>query len=77
QRDLLALDRRQRQMCIRDRLNADYRENGADLPRTEERTLRSDGRRVNYMVTAAVFVLLSAAAGIAGFYAHSRSGTNR
>lgn len=57
--------------------NANYRENGTDLSRTEERTLRPDSRRVNYMVTAAVFVLLSAAAGIAGFYAHSRSGTNR
>lgn len=55
----------------------DYRENGADLSRTEERTFRPDNRRVNYMAAAAVFVLFSAAAGIAGFYAHSRSGTNR
>lgn len=57
--------------------DADYRENDADLFRTDGRTLRPDSRRVNYMVTAAIFVLLSAAAGIAGFYVHSRSGTNR
>ncbi|MDE6404229.1 MAG: hypothetical protein K2M20_01095 [Lachnospiraceae bacterium] len=57
--------------------DGDYRENGASLSRTEKRALRPDRRRVNYMAAAAVFALLSAAAGIAGFYAHSRSGTKR
>ena len=55
-----------------------YGGNGVDL--TQAQTLRGDNRRGGHMVIAAGVVLLSAAAGAAGFYArsrYSRSGTKR
>ena len=52
-------------------------ENGADMPRMNEQTLRADIRVDNAIFISIGFVLLSAIAGIAGFCVHSRLGTNR
>lgn len=52
-------------------------ENGTNLPRMNEQTLRSDIRTGNAIFIAIGFVLLSVIAGIAGFCVHSRFGTNR
>lgn len=42
-----------------------------------EQTLYTDNRQESRIVIAAGFVLLSTVGGMAGFYVHSRSGTNR
>ena len=52
-------------------------ENGADMPRMSEQTLRSDIHTGNAIFIAVGFVLLSVIAGITGFCLHSRFGTNR
>ena len=52
-------------------------ENGANSPRMNEQTLRSDIRTGNAIFIAIGGVLLSVIAGIAGFCVHSRFGTNR
>ncbi|MDE6740271.1 MAG: hypothetical protein K2K07_14405, partial [Lachnospiraceae bacterium] len=52
-------------------------ENGANLPRMNEQTLRSDIRVGNAIFISIGFVLLSVIAGITGFCVHSRFGTNR
>ena len=52
-------------------------ENGADMPRMNEQTLRSDIHTGNAIFIAVGFVLLSVIAGITGFCLHSRFGTNR
>lgn len=52
-------------------------ETSADLPQMQEQTTQPDIREDNALMIATGFVLLSVFAGIAGFYIHSRSGTNR
>ncbi|MDE7133474.1 MAG: hypothetical protein K2O65_17070, partial [Lachnospiraceae bacterium] len=52
-------------------------ENGVDMPRMNEQTLRSDIRVGNAIFISIGFVLLSVIAGITGFCVHSRFGTNR
>ena len=46
-------------------------------PQVSAQTLHMDTRQNNYIVIVLGFVLLSVIAGAAGFYVHSRSGTNR
>ena len=46
-------------------------------PQVNAQTLHMDTRQNNYIVIVLGFVLLSVIAGAAGFYVHSRSGTNR
>ena len=46
-------------------------------PRINTQTLHADTRQSNHIVIILGFVLFSVIAGAAGFYVHSRSGTNR